>query len=133
MFTRSVVAWICGGVLIGMLVPGGLGVTPVHAQSMTMKKAAKVFRERGISHVARALPPRARKSHRPADKKVAATSAPARLSAQSATTPRTPARHLGTFAVRAYTHYQRPPSTTATGAVPTADQAALGAVNIARG
>lgn len=119
MFTRSVVACICGGALTGVLVLDGLSVQPVHAKSMAVKKAAKASRTRATFPGVAATPHRARKSQRPAGKKVTVTSAPARPSAQSRTAPRTPARHLGTFAVRAYTHYQRPLNKTATGVVPT--------------
>jgi 3D (Asp-Asp-Asp) domain-containing protein len=111
------------GTLVSTMLLEGPLVPVVHARKMAVKKTTKVSRVSGSVRQAPAPPQQQRrlssrgKSLRPAARALVSPARPfPRKHVVSAST-----MHLGTFTVRAYTHYHSPgvaPNKTATGTVP---------------
>jgi len=123
MITRSVVACMLSGSLASATLLGSPFATVVHARKMAVKKTTKVSRVSGSMwrtpaspRQRRRLPPRW-ESARPAESALAAPARPF----PPKNVRNTSAVHLGTFTVRAYTHFHPPgkaPNKTALGTVP---------------
>jgi len=126
MLTRSVVACMLSGTLVSGLLLGGPLVTDVHARRIAVKKATKPSRAQQGTRKAAVPTPREQQPASPSNSQQGTVSAPAQSRPGSLLRTKTqsvPAKHLGTFTVRAYTHYHRPgtkPSKTAAGTVPVA-------------
>jgi len=106
MLTRSVVACMLSGSLASATLLGSPFATVVHARKMAVKKTTKVSRVPGGVRRASASPRQRRRpsprggSVRPAESALAAAARPFPPKNVRGTS----AVHLGTFAVRAYTH-----------------------------
>ena len=111
MLTRSVVACMLSGTLVSSMLLGGPLVTAVHAKKIEVKRTTKA--SRGLASTRKtAASPRYRRTassrirHTPV---AARTAAPRTASASLHQKPNSAtAIHLGTFTVRAYTHYPSP-------------------------
>lgn len=126
MLTRSVVACMLSGTLVGTMLLGGPLATVVHAKKIAVKRTTKVARV--PAHPGKAivsLPPRRQSSSRVRNRRrTARTSVHSLPSSSLRSAPGSASvRHLGVFTVRAYTHYHSSgaaPNKTATGTVPAA-------------
>ncbi len=126
MLTRSVVACMLSGTLVSSMLLRGPLVTAVHAKKIEVKRTTKASRGLASTRKAAASPRyRRTASSRIRHTPVAArTAAPRTASASLHQKPNSAtAIHLGTFTVRAYTHYPSPDiarSKTAMDTIPTA-------------
>jgi 3D (Asp-Asp-Asp) domain-containing protein len=121
MFTKSVVTCIVSGALVSVILPGSSLLHAAHAQKVPVRKAAQS--PRGVASGTIGAP------IRPAEQKTAAAEQPPPHRTEARHHPLPSGRHgntrqgalkrLGTFTVRAYTQYRRPPSKTASGTHPT--------------
>jgi 3D (Asp-Asp-Asp) domain-containing protein len=133
MLTRSVVACMLSGTLVSTIPLGGPLTKDVHAKSSAAKKTAKVSRvhkgaqkatvgaARGREAAPPVHPPFRLARHSQTNDNSAVHREPSSLDRTARRPP--PTIRLGTFAVRAYTHYHPPgaePNKTATGTVPVA-------------
>ena len=126
MLTKSVVACMLSGTLAGSIFLGGPLATDVHAKKIVARKATKVGRVATGARKVAVHPPQRHPASSPTRNRCLAARTLARpvFSASLHRHPRrTVTTSLGTFTVRAYTHY-RPagavPQKTATGTLPTA-------------
>src|SRR5262245_14542857 len=125
MLTRSVVACMLSGTLVSSVLLEGPLVTVVHARKLAAKKPTKVSRVPGCLAKAPAVVQRCptASSDSPGVRVAARAVTPAMRSSPQQHQRRRSPIHLGTFSVRAYTHYHPPgamPNKTATGTDPVA-------------
>ena len=123
MLTRSVVACMLSGTLVSTMLLEGPLVPVVHARKLAVKKTTKVSRVSGSMRQTPAPLQQRRRLSLPGKSVRWAASvpvSPVRLVPQK-NVRKASAIHLGTFTVRAYTHYRPPgaaPNKTATGTIP---------------
>jgi 3D (Asp-Asp-Asp) domain-containing protein len=123
MLTRSVVAYMVSGTLVSVVLLGG--PLTMRAEESAVEAAATTPHQSRDSEktgepVWEGQPSSSRGDTFPVSNSSASLTAAVSLEGQP---PDSPTIHLGTFTVRAYTHYHRPgakPNTTAIGTVPTA-------------
>lgn len=111
MLTKCVAACIVSGALASVILPGGPLVTCTEAEAPPPARAVGNL----PTQPARRAPAPLEKTVPSRQEAALPPTAPAHGKKR-----KSPAKRLGTFTVRAYTHYQHPPNKTATGTLPRA-------------